>query len=78
MKSCDPKQESEHLIYLDANNLYGYAMLTFLPISRDSNGEIPNSLTWINIILTIVQKDELLRLILNIRKSYKNYTTTIL
>ena len=22
----DPKQESKHIIYLDANNLYGYAM----------------------------------------------------
>ena len=30
LKSFDPKQESKH-IYLDANNLYGYAMSTFLP-----------------------------------------------
>ena len=27
----DPKQESKHIIYLDANNLYGYAMSKFLP-----------------------------------------------
>ena len=26
LKSYDPKQESTHIIYLDANNLYGYAM----------------------------------------------------
>ena len=25
-KSDDPKQEQKHIIYLDANNLYGYAM----------------------------------------------------
>ena len=30
LKSYDPKQESKH-IYLDANNLYGYAMSKFLP-----------------------------------------------
>ena len=33
MKSYDPKQESKHIIYLDANNLYGYAMSKFLPMS---------------------------------------------
>ena len=29
----DPKQEPEHIIYLDTNNLYGYAMSKFLPTS---------------------------------------------
>ena len=33
LKSYDPKQELKHVIYLDANNLYGYAMSTFLPRS---------------------------------------------
>ena len=32
-KSCDPKQKSKHIIYLDANSLYGYAMSKFLPAS---------------------------------------------
>ena len=32
MESHDPKQESEHT-YLDANNLYGYAVSKFLPTS---------------------------------------------
>ena len=32
-KSYDPKQESKHIIYLDANNLYGYAMSKFLATS---------------------------------------------
>ena len=26
LKSYDPKQKSKHIIYLDANNLYGYSM----------------------------------------------------
>ena len=33
LKSLDPKKESKHNIYLDANNLYGYSMSTFLPAS---------------------------------------------
>ena len=33
LKSYDPKQESKHIIYLDANNVYGYAMSKFLPTS---------------------------------------------
>ena len=32
LKSYDPKQESKH-IHLDKNNLYGYLMYKFLPIS---------------------------------------------
>ena len=31
LKSYYPKQESKHIKYLDANNLYGYAMSKFLP-----------------------------------------------
>ena len=34
LKSYDPTQESKHIIYLDENNLYGYAMSKFLPTSR--------------------------------------------
>ena len=29
--SNEPKQESRHVIYLDANNLYGYVMSKFVP-----------------------------------------------
>ena len=33
-KFYDPKEEeSKHVIYLDANNLYGYGMSKFLPTS---------------------------------------------
>ena len=31
LKSYDPKQESKDVTYLDANNLYGYAVSKFLP-----------------------------------------------
>ena len=33
MKSYDRKQESKHVIYLDWNNIYDYAMSKFLPTS---------------------------------------------
>ena len=42
LKTYDPKQEPKHIIYLDQNNLYGYAMRKFLPTSgfkrTDSKG----------------------------------------
>ena len=31
VKSYDPNQESKHITYFDANNLYDYAMSKFLP-----------------------------------------------
>ena len=34
LKSYDPKQESRHIIYLDANNLNEYAMPKFLSITE--------------------------------------------
>ena len=33
LKPYDPKQESKHIIYLDANNLYSCAISKFLPTS---------------------------------------------
>ena len=33
-ESYDLKQESKHVIYLDANSLYGYAASKFLPTSE--------------------------------------------
>ena len=44
MKFYDPNQESKHIIYLDANNLYGFAMSKFLPASG-FNRQILKSLT---------------------------------
>ena len=43
LKSYDPKQESKHIIYLDANNLCGYTMSKFLPTGT-LNGLIPKNL----------------------------------
>ena len=34
LKSYDLKQESRYIIYLDATNLYGYAMSKFHPIGE--------------------------------------------
>ena len=34
LKFYNTKQESKHIIYLEANNLYGYAMSKFLPRSE--------------------------------------------
>ena len=34
LKSYEPKQESKHSVYLQVNNLYGYAMSKFLPADR--------------------------------------------
>ena len=34
LKSYDPKQESKHIMYLDANNSYGYKMSKFLSTNR--------------------------------------------
>ena len=34
LKSCGSKQESKHIIYLDPNNLYGYAMSKFLSTGK--------------------------------------------
>ena len=33
LKSYDPKQDSKRITYLDANNLYGFAISRFLPTS---------------------------------------------
>ena len=33
LKYYDPKQELNYIIYLDANNLYGYVMSKFFPTS---------------------------------------------
>ena len=76
LNSYDPKEESKHFIYLDANNTYGYGMSKFLPTSEfkwigpnefDLNKYTSNSL-----------KGCVLEVILNFQKNYENYTVIIL
>ena len=62
IKSYDAKQQPKNIIYLDANNLDGYLVTTFLPTSDFKWIYPAKSLTSIN-ILAIIQKDVL-----------KNYT----
>ena len=76
LKSHDPEKESKHIIYLDANNLDGYAMSEFLaasgfkwidPKKFDLNTNTSNS-----------SKGLSSKFILNILKIYKNYKMIIL
>ena len=77
LKSYDVKQEWKHIIYLDANSLYGYVMCKYLPKngfkSMDTN-EFNLAVT----ILAIVQKDVFLKYILNILTGYEKYTMIML
>ena len=34
LKSFDPKEKSRHIMYLNANDLYGYAMSKFLDLNE--------------------------------------------
>ena len=72
LKSYYPKEESKHIICLDANNLYGYVMSKFFQ-KMGSNGYILKSLTLMN-MLTIVQMYVFSKFILNIQKKYEIYT----
>ena len=67
LKFYDPKQELKHIIYLDENNLYGYAMSKFLPTSgfkwRDPKEFDLNKYT------NNSSKRCVLKLILNIQKN---------
>ena len=72
LKYYDPRQESKHIIYLYANNLYGYANSKFLPTS-EFRWIDPKELTWIN-IPAIVQR----MCLVDILKSYKNSSKIIL
>ena len=75
LKSYYLEEETKHIIHLDANNSYDYAMPKFFPTSR---------FKWINPkevtlnILAIVQKDVLLKLISKIQKNIENYEMIIL
>ena len=60
------QNKNQNIIYFDTNNLYGSAMSKFLPIW---------GFKWID--TSNNSKDLFSKLILNILKSYENYTTII-
>ena len=76
LKSYDTKQESKHIISLDGNDSYGYAISKFLP-----KGEFKwidrKTLISIN-IAAIVWKVVFLKLILNILRNYMSCIMNIL
>ena len=69
LKPYDSKQESKHIIYLDTNNLYGYATFKFLPTSSFKLID-PKE-------FDLIQKDVFSELIMNVQKNYQNYTMII-
>ena len=76
LKSYDLKQKSKHIIYLDANNLYGHAMPKLLPTSGFK--WIDSKELNLNEMPAIVQKYLYSKLIFNIQKNYANYIMIIL
>ena len=74
-KAYGPKKESKHTIYLEANDLYGYAMSEIL---------LTNRFKWIdpkefefNKPATIVQNVVFYKFILNFLKNHMNCTMII-
>ena len=76
LKSYDPKQELKDIIYIDANNLYGYAVSKFLLASGFKwIGPKEFDLSKCN---SKSSKGSVLEVDLNIQKNYVNYTMIIL
>ena len=74
--SYDPNQPTKYISYLDANNLYGWAMCKPLPTHRlewMGQDELSN---WKK-LSDGEGTDVFLKLILSIPKNYLNYITTI-
>ena len=65
LKCYDPKYESKHIIYLGANNLYGYTMSKFFP---------RNGFKWVDPKVSDLKK--YINNSSNIQMSYTNYIIT--
>ena len=75
MWNYDPNKQSTFITYLDKNNLYGWTMSKYLPYGK---------FEWLKNVdeldMSINVKSDvgyILKLILNILKSYMNYTMII-
>ena len=74
MKNYNNNEESSYIQYLDANNLYGWAMSKKLPVNGFKwidNNEINED--FIKNMMKIMIKVIFLKLMLNIQKDYTNY-----
>ena len=78
MKSYNNNEELSYIQYLDANNLYGWAMSKKLPVNGfkwlDSNKIIEMDEDFIKTIMKTIRKVIFLKWMLNIQRDYTNYT----
>ena len=69
MKCYDSNKENKYIMYLDANNLYGWAISQYLPYS---------GLKWLNqkeidkLCLTSIEENSSIRFILEVHLEYSN------
>ena len=72
-------EESSYIQYLDANNLYGWAMSKKLPVNgfkwidNNETAELVINEDFIKIMMKIMIKVIFLKLMLNTKKNYTNY-----
>ena len=74
-KGYNNNEESSYIQYLDANNLYGWAMSKKLPtngLKWIDNNDINED--FIKTIMKMIQKAIFLKWMLNIQKDYTSYT----
>ena len=76
MKNYNNNEESSYIQYLDANNLYGWAMSKKLPVNGFKcidNNETAGPVINEDFMMKIMIKVIFLKLMLNIQKDYTTY-----